>query len=108
MPDNGGRSKRGQIWRLSDAHDVGQLIRINCQHCNIKRHYRPADLRRLVGDVACDNAMKGMRCEKCGKADYLVAFAWNPTARELAGLSIRRLADIRMVRKVVWNDEPPR
>jgi hypothetical protein len=52
--------------------------------------------------------MKGMRCEKCRKADYLVAFAWNPTARELVGLSIRRLADIRMVRKVVWDDEPPR
>ncbi len=105
MPDNGGRRKRGQAWTLSDAHDVGQLVRIACQHCNIKRHYRPADLQQLVGNVECEKASLGMRCGKCRRVEYLVTITWNPTAQERVGLRIRRLVEIRNVRKVIWRDE---
>lgn len=107
MPDNGGRTRRGQTWKLSDAHAVGQLIRITCQHCNIKRHYRPADLARLTGNVGCESVTRGMRCTKCRLSEYLVAIAWSPTGLERAGVSIRRLAGIRMVRQVIWVDDPP-
>jgi hypothetical protein len=64
-------------------------------------------LQRLAGNVGCEDVVRVMRCDKCRHTGYLVATAWNPAARERVGLRIRRLADIRMVRKVIWEDDPP-
>lgn len=105
MPDNSGRSGR-KAHTLADAHRCGQLVRIQCQLCSIARNYQPVDLERLVGAVDLDGLTAKMRCEKCGKRDYLGAHFCFPTGQELASLRIRRLVDIRMARKVIWRDEP--
>ncbi|TIL42783.1 MAG: hypothetical protein E5Y86_25615 [Mesorhizobium sp.] len=36
MPDTGRRRKRGREWKLSDAHEVGQLVLVRCGLCNVK------------------------------------------------------------------------
>jgi hypothetical protein len=40
-------------------------VRVTCQFCRITRHFEPADLERLLGDVAFRHALGAMRCEKC-------------------------------------------
>jgi hypothetical protein len=100
------RTKRAKAHTLADAHRRGQLVRIQCQLCSIARSYQPADLERLVGAVDLDGLTAKMRCEKCGKRDYLGAHFCFPTGQELASPRIRRLVDIRMARKVIWRDEP--
>lgn len=38
---------------LSDAHAAGQYVKVKCVTCyGPARHYFPADLIRLIGDVA--------------------------------------------------------
>ncbi len=105
MPESTGRRRRGPAWRLSNAHAVGQLARIRCGHCRISRYYEPADLQQLFGDVEIDQVVRRMRCERCGLQDYLNATLEMPTALERTSIRIRRLAGVRMVRKVVWRDE---
>lgn len=93
-------------WTLADAHDAGYLVRLRCQWCGGERLYRPGDLRRLSGNVDLDRLLRGKRCERCGRRDYLDATYWYPSAAELEGRSIRRLVSIRTIRRPVWRDEP--
>jgi hypothetical protein len=102
MPESPSPRRRGSVWKLSNAHDVGQLACVQCQLCNIKRYYRPDDLLKLFGDVGIDDVR--MRCEKCGHGDYIVAELHHMTATERASVRVRRLVEIRMVRKVTWRD----
>jgi hypothetical protein len=102
MPEPSGRQKPS-AWTLSKAHGAGQLVRVRCGHCNITRHYQPADLQRLAGDVPADGIR--MRCEKCGKSGWMrVSFESLPAAERQA-IRVRRLAEVRTVRKVIWRDE---
>ena len=105
MPDTGGRRKRGCEWKLSNAHELGQLVLVRCGHCNIKRWHEPADLIRLFGDIDTDRLNGAMRCLKCGSKDHISAEARHLTARERVGIRVRRLAEIRVVRRVIWRDE---
>jgi hypothetical protein len=36
----------------------------------------------IVGDVEVDNVARGMRCEACGRRDYLAVKGWFPSAEE--------------------------
>jgi hypothetical protein len=102
MPEPSGRQKPS-VWTLSKAHGAGELVRVRCAHCNIVRHYYPADLQKLAGDVPA--AAIKMRCEECGKREWMrISFERLPAA-ERQGIRIRRLAEVRTVRKVVWRDE---
>ena len=94
-------------WTLKESDEAGDLVRIECSLCSVRRVYRPSDLRRLEGDVRLEYLRKRMRCEKCGHNDYIRASVFRPTAQELQKIRIRRLVGIRMVRKVIWQDEPP-
>jgi hypothetical protein len=67
-----------------------------------KRYYRPDDLLKLSGDVGIDDVR--MRCEKCGNGDYIVAELQHMTVTERASIRVRRLVEIKMVRKVTWRD----
>jgi hypothetical protein len=104
MPGYSGRP-RPTAWTLSKAHDAGQLVRIQCQHCNVRRYFEPADLQRLIGDVGADQVAGRMRCEKCQKTEWLTAAFCHLSGAERARVRVRRLADVKMVRKVVWRDE---
>jgi hypothetical protein len=75
---------------------------VQCQLCSIKRYYQPLDLLKLFGDVGIDDVR--MRCEKCEKDGYIVADLRHLTAAERARIRVRRLVEIKMVRKVVWTD----
>lgn len=105
MPDTGGRRKRGGEWKLSNAHEIGQLVLVRCGLCNVKRWYLPSDLREIFGDVEAELVGARMSCKRCGKNEYMHAETQNPSARERQGIRVRRLAEIRTVRRVVWRDE---
>jgi hypothetical protein len=105
MPDTDGRRKRGNAWTLGKSHERGDLILIRCGHCNIKRWYEPSDLIRLFGDVDIELIDGRMLCEKCRNKEFVRAEARHLTALERVGIRVRRLAEIRVVRRVVWKDE---
>ncbi|TPJ73456.1 hypothetical protein FJ419_26025 [Mesorhizobium sp. B2-6-2] len=110
MPDTGGRRKRGGAWKLSNAHETGQLVLVlvlvRCGLCNVKRWYQPSDLEVIFGDIEAELVGSKMSCERCGKNDFMHAETQNPTAAERQRTRIRRLAEIGLVRRVVWRDEP--
>jgi hypothetical protein len=105
MPDTDGRRKRGSAWKLGNAHEIGQLVLVRCGHCNLKRWYEPSDLIRLFGDVDTDRLHGAMLCLKCGSKEFISAEAQSLTARERVGIRVRRLAEIRVVRRVIWRDD---
>ena len=105
MPESSGTRKRGRTWTLANACEFGQLVTVRCQFCRIARHYLPADLRTLLGDVGIEQVERHMRCEGCGLKDYLLVAFHIPTAQERASIRIRRLAGVHYVRKVIWRDE---
>jgi hypothetical protein len=90
---------------LGQAHRAGQLARITCQFCQITRHFEPSDLEKLLGDVPFRALLGALRCEKCRRRDYLVVSLTIPTAEERNRIRVRRLVDVRYVRKVIWQDE---
>ncbi|PZO74560.1 MAG: hypothetical protein DI629_18285 [Mesorhizobium amorphae] len=102
MPD---QPKRPTNWRLADAHDHGQLVAVRCNLCRVQRNYRPGELRQLFGDVLPQELESKMRCAGCGSRDYLHAWTWAPSGQEMAGLVVRRLVSIRIIRRPVWRDE---
>jgi hypothetical protein len=102
MPEPSGRQKPG-AWTLSKAHGAGELVRVRCAHCNIVRHYHPADLQKLAGDLPA--AAIRMRCEKWGKTEWMRVSFENLPAAEWQAIRVRRLAAVKMVRKVIWQDE---
>jgi hypothetical protein len=97
-------ARRGE-QTLGQAHRAGQLVRITCQFCQITRHFTPTDLERLLGDVAFSYVLGSMRCERCRRRDYLVGTLTIPTAEERHRIRLRRLVDVRYVRRVIWRDE---
>lgn len=99
------REKRGSAFTLSRAHDTGYYVRARCALCSLKRIYAPLDLVQLVGDIALPQLERKIRCDKCGKREFMEVNFWSPAARELEGLIIRRVAGVRTVRKVIWRDE---
>jgi hypothetical protein len=63
----------------------------------------PTALQQLLGDIPAD-AIR-MRCERCRKTEWIRASFEHPSAAERQAIKLRRLAGIKMVRKVVWRDE---
>jgi hypothetical protein len=108
MPETNGKSRAPYAFTLLAAFQQGRLVRARCGHCNIRRVYDPGDLKQLVGDVDIDGLRRQMRCEKCGKRYYMDVEFWSPTGPEWEGLIVRRLVGTRMIRKVIWRDEPAR
>jgi hypothetical protein len=64
-----------------------------CGHRNITRHYQPADIERLAGDVPA--AAIRMRCDKCQTTEWMrVTFETLP-AVERQAIRMRRLTGLR-------------
>ena len=98
------RKPRRLVQTLSKAHEVGQLIRVRCFNCNITRHYLPGDLAKLVGDIPFWDVDRHMRCERCKRRDLDVDILL-PSASEGLKIRVRRLVEVRMVRRVIWRDD---
>lgn len=103
MPEPSRRSRRN-VQTLALAHEVGQLVRVRCMTCNIRRHYLPVDLMKLVGDIPFWDVERHMRCEGCGRKELDVDLIL-PTAKERAGIRVRRLVEVRMIKRPVWRAE---
>ncbi|TIQ36271.1 MAG: hypothetical protein E5X48_10835 [Mesorhizobium sp.] len=87
------------------AHDAGQIARISCGHCNIKRHYKPAELREVVGNLTIEEVRRKARCQVCGKTEFMHAELIHAHGQELVTIRFRRLKEIRWERRVIWRDE---
>ena len=93
-----------RLPRMSTAIEHGQFIKISCTWCHISHCYDPADLKQLIGDVPFLNIEIHFRCSDCGKKEYMMAYIENPPARERVGMVVRRLVEIRTVRRPIWKD----
>ena len=96
---------KGVPWTLLHAHDAGQVARIRCGHCNIKRFYKPKELCEVIGNVSIDQVRAKVRCEKCGRKESMSAELFHPVAQEHVTIRYRRLVEIRWERRVIWRDE---
>ncbi|MHC2791190.1 DNA-directed RNA polymerase subunit RPC12/RpoP [Mesorhizobium jarvisii] len=105
MPEQPETWPRGVPWRLTNAHDAGQVAGIRCGRCNIKRFYKPLDLRELIGNVTIGEVKEKMRCQKCGSKEWMDAELFHPTGEQAHAIRFRRLKEIRWERRVVWRDE---
>lgn len=97
--------KRKNVYLLSDAKRNGSLVLIRCYLCHRKRFYDPDDLRQVLGNVEVDAVMQVFRCPGCGKREFIDAKAESPTAADRQKIRLRRLVEIRAVRRPVWRDE---
>ena len=94
---------------MGEAEDGrSRIVRVRCGWCRVTHRYLAGDLVFLVGNVGMIALEHKMRCEKCGKKDYMSVEFWAPTGPEWEGLMVRRLVGTKMVRKVFWRDEPAR
>jgi hypothetical protein len=87
---------------LSNAHQGGALIRATCGGCSPTRHYMPEDLIRLFGDIAIADLGERMACERCRRPMRVRSV--HPTAAERIGLRVRRLDEVKLVRRVRWRE----
>ncbi|MER8639312.1 hypothetical protein [Mesorhizobium sp. M1365] len=87
------------------AHNAGQVGRLSCGLWNIRRFYKPLELREVIGNVTIDQVRAKVRCEKCGRKDSMRAELFHPVGQELETIRFRRLVEIRWERRVVWRDE---
>src|SRR5688572_27756732 len=98
MPMRSTRARPRDVFMLSNAHDNGALIRVTCGGCSPVRHYLPEDLLKLFGDVPVMDLDDRMRCERCHEPARVRSV--HLAAVEKNGLVVRRLDEVRMVRKV--------
>ncbi len=84
--------------------DGSYFVKITCELCQVKRFYEPVDLLHLCGNISVRQIAKQFRCEQCNRKDYLTADLVSPPSRELVGMSVRRLTEIRIIRKPIWKD----
>lgn len=94
---------RGPI--LSDAHAWGHHIRVRCSACRITRFFLPEDMLTLFGDIEVHHVERKLHCDRCGGKDYVSATGVSLAANQKAGMTLRRLERIKMVRRVIWRDE---
>ncbi|WP_137136710.1 hypothetical protein [Rhizobium sp. FKY42] len=97
-------AQRNKVPRLSDAHEIGQFVRLDCAICKISRHYLPEDIQKLCGDVNAFQLRGQFRCERCGQKDSVSASFVTLLAREKVGLVIRRLERIEIKHVPIWRD----
>jgi hypothetical protein len=65
----------------------------------------PSDLKQLMGDIEADDIPRHMRCDQGHDKEFLLVEFRYLTAQEGQGIRIRRLAEVRMVRKVIWRHD---
>ena len=81
------------------------VMNIRCGHCNVKRLYKPSELREVIGNVTVDQLRTKVRCEKCGRKESMNAELFHPVGQELVEIRFRRLVEIRWEKRIIWRDE---
>ncbi len=91
---------------MSEAHDARQYIKVKCGLCHgATRHYYPADLIRLLGDVPVIALRALMKCEKCGRKEYLDIDVLSASAAERSTFKVRRLVEVKVRKLPVWRED---
>ncbi len=94
------------VFTLSESVRLNHTISVRCGCCGRRIWFAPEDFLRLLGDVPCSEIDRHMSCSGCGTGDHVrVCFERLP-AGERQRVRLRRIKQIRMVRKVIWEDEP--
>lgn len=89
---------------LSSYAKGSHFVKITCEFCRLKRFYEPVDIMQLCGNISVRRIAKQFRCEQCKGKDYLTADLVSPPTAERIGMSVRRLTEIRIIRKPIWKD----
>jgi hypothetical protein len=99
--------KHKNAYLLSDAESNGSVAFMRCRYCKIERYYLLADLRKLFGNIECDDVTDKQvwRCSNCRKTRTVVMTLAYLSAAQKQGMTLRRLDRIEYVRKVFWRDE---
>ncbi|PBC09453.1 hypothetical protein [Mesorhizobium sp. WSM3859] len=105
MPEQPEKWPRGAAWTLTRAHDAGQVAGIRCGKCNIRRFYKPLELREVIGQRydrrgAREGALPAMR-----QPEWMDAELFHPTGEQAHTMRYRRLVQIRWEKRVIWRDE---
>ncbi|MEI9408122.1 hypothetical protein [Mesorhizobium salmacidum] len=86
------------------AHNAGQVALIRCRNCNIKRFFKPAELREVYGNVPIETLRGRMTCQMCRTSESIDAELLHLVGEESVSVRYRRLVGIKFVR-VIWRDE---
>lgn len=85
------------------SHRLDYLVQVKC--CRV-RYYRPEDLITLIGDMpVLSMETKMHKCEDCERRDNMTVRLFYPTAVERQRMTVRRLVEVRTIRRPVWRDE---
>jgi hypothetical protein len=91
-------------FTLAHASELGQIVRVTCQHCRITRRYMAKDLLLLCGPIGIHEIPGNFRCEKCDRKEFMVA-DWESLYGCVPGkIKVRKLIRIELVRKPIWED----
>ena len=106
MPEPYWPKKKGS-YALADAEKHAQFAKIHCRYCKTVRYFFLRDLRRLFGNIECDDVIyrQHWRCATCKKTGTLEFDIEDPPADKRQAMVIRRLERIEIIRKPVWRDE---
>jgi hypothetical protein len=107
MPEPYWPKRKGPPYKLSDAEKVARFAFIRCQYCKVARYVPLEDLRRLFGNIECDDVIysRRWRCMKCNSPDMLEMDIRNPPIGKGEPFVIRRLDRIATKSWPVWRDE---
>jgi predicted RNA-binding Zn-ribbon protein involved in translation (DUF1610 family) len=92
-------------FTLLDSVKFGHTVAIRCHLCRRQHYYDPADFIRLFGNIGCRQVTERMTCEKCGTGEHLKATFELLPALKRQQIRLRRIKEIRQVRRVIWRDE---
>ena len=98
MPEKTTTSRREKAFMLSDADRLCQVVRVHCHYCRTTRHYLPKDLMTLLGDVAAYGMTSRMRCDHCGRSDYMSAKCDSVSGADIGKIRVRRLIEVKTVK----------
>lgn len=89
--------------RLSQRREF--LVQVQCGRCRPIRHYQVDDMITVYGDLRVIGMEHHMRCE-CGY-ERVSARLKLPSAMERSEITVRKLVEIKIIKRPVWRDEKP-
>lgn len=109
MPEPYAPKKGKNAYTLEHARQFYEVAEIKCRYCKTVRYFAIADLKVLFGDIECDDVVyqPGWNCEQCNRDAGFEFELKKPSAEERQKMVIRRIEEIKYVRKIKWRDERP-
>lgn len=90
---------------LSDAMLLDHTMIASCGTCGRKHYYDPADIMKLLGDVPLYLVEQRFSCSRCPTNDFFRVRFDRLSAADRQRVRYRRLKEVKMVKRVIWEDE---